>query len=148
MPRPPDGGIAAALPGQAGCTDTLETGHAENDLGQVADGNPRSDDGFGDAARGFGFERIVMIRRERKFGVGVQILVALRRRKRAVNRLVREIKYERFLVRLFDEVERMFVENVGHVAIHFGDVAVHVDVRVRVDALPFETDPVIEARAR
>ena len=98
--------------------------------------------------RRLAFERIVETRRGLDGLVGVKLLVPRRRREGAVHSFVREIKQKRLFVFGLHKVQGVFVEQIGHVAVHFGSLAIHVEDRVLVCALAFEADPSVKTGPR
>ena len=65
-----------------------------------------------------------------------------------MDRFVRQIDQERFVVPPLDELHRIAAENIRDVAGRLDRLAVFVDVGIEVRALSLETHPAIEARAR
>ena len=61
---------------------------------------------------------------------------------------VRDVEQKRFRVLLFQEIDRVFVQDVGEIAAFDFASAIHVELRVEVAALALDAHPMVNARAR
>ena len=100
----------------------------------------------------------------RNLGVSVKVLVALSRNELApawigyaavcilnqirMHSFMRDIEEKWFRVLLFQEIQRVLVQNVREVAALGFAPAVHVELRVEIAALALDAHPMVDSRSR
>src|SRR5262245_59559220 len=100
----------------------------------------------------------------RKPGVGVNSLVALSRNEFAPTRIryaavcvlnqirmhgfMRKIKEKRFRVLLFQEIQRVIVQNISEITVFDFTFTIHVKLRVEVATLALYADPIVNSGSR